>query len=172
MVTDAKDDDTRFSWEATRTMVVETAVDGRVSMTERDPFQSFVDDHGYLSWLDLRVETVEEGHLEMRVPFDEKLLNPVADDDVVHGGIAATLVDTASGFALRTTLDNPESGRLVTTDLNVSYIRPAGDDLLAEARVVRSGDSMGVVRVTVWTLGPDGERTETAVGRTSYRIFR
>ncbi|WP_394337491.1 hypothetical protein [Haladaptatus sp. R4] len=77
MVTDSKDDDTRFSWEATGTMVVDDGVDGRVAMTERDPFQSFVDDHGYLSWLDLRVETVEAGHLEMRVPFDEKLLNPL-----------------------------------------------------------------------------------------------
>ncbi len=141
-------------------------------MTERERLQSFIDEHSYLSWIGLRVETVESGQLEMRVPFDEKLLNPVADRDVVHGGVAATLVDTASGFALRTTLGNPEDARLVTTDLNVSYIRPAGDDLLAEATVVRSGESIGVVRVTVWTIDPDGERTETAVGRTSYRIFR
>ncbi|WP_440009309.1 MaoC/PaaZ C-terminal domain-containing protein [Halomicrococcus sp. SG-WS-1] len=34
------------------------------------------------------------------------------------------------------------------------------------------GDSMGVVTVTVWTVDPDGQRTEVAVGRTSYRLFR
>ena len=140
-------------------------------MTERELLQSFVDEHGYLSWLGLRVETVGDGRLEMRIPFDEKLLNPVAGRDVVHGGIAATLVDTASGFALRTTLDDPEAAHLATTDLNVSYIRPMGDDLLAEATVVRSGDSMGVVTVTVWTEDDDGRRTEAAVGRTSYRLF-
>lgn len=141
-------------------------------MTERELLQSFVNEHGYLSWLGLRVETVGDGHIEMRIPFDEKLLNPVTERDVIHGGIAATLVDTASGFALRTTLDNPEAAHLATTDLNVSYIRPMGDDLLAEATVVRSGDSMGVVTVTVWTVDPDGQRTEVAVGRTSYRLFR
>ncbi len=141
-------------------------------MTERERLQSFIDEHGYLSWLGLRVETAEAGYLELRVPFDEKLLNPVTDRDVVHGGVAATLVDTAGGFALRTTLADPEDAHLVTTDLNVSYIRPAGDDLLAEATVIRSGDSMGVVRVTVQTVDPDGNRTETAVGRTSYRLFR
>jgi uncharacterized protein (TIGR00369 family) len=141
-------------------------------MTERELLQSFVDEHGYLSWLGLRVETVGDGRLEMRIPFDEKFLNPVAGRDVVHGGIAATLVDTASGFALRTTLDDPEAAHLATTDLNVSYIRPMGDDLLAEATVVRSGDSMGVVTVTVWTEDDDGRRTEAAVGRTSYRLFR
>lgn len=141
-------------------------------MTERNSLQSFIDEHQYLSWLGLQIETVGEGHVEMRIPFDEKLLNPVGNPDVVHGGVAATLVDTASGFALRTTFADPEDARLTTTDLNVSYIRPAGDDLLAEATVVRSGDSMGVVRVTVWTVAPDGRQTEAAVGRTSYRLFR
>ncbi|WP_227377354.1 PaaI family thioesterase [Haladaptatus halobius] len=140
-------------------------------MTEPESFQSFIDAHGYLSWLDLRVETVEEGYLEMRIPYDEKLLNPIGSPKTIHGGIAATLVDTASGFVLRTTFDDPANARLATTDLNVSYLRPANDDLLAEATVVRAGNSMGVVEVIVRTTDADGERTEAVVGRSSYRLF-
>ncbi|WP_227356739.1 PaaI family thioesterase [Haladaptatus salinisoli] len=141
-------------------------------MTEPESFQAFIDAHGYLSWLDLRVETVEEGYLEMRIPYDEKLLNPVGNPKTIHGGIAATLVDTASGFVLRTVFDDPANARLATTDLNVSYLRPASDDLLAEATVVRAGNSMGVVEVTVRTTDADGEPTEAVVGRSSYRLFR
>lgn len=136
-------------------------------------FQSFIDQHGYLSWLNLTVETAEEGYVEMRIPYDEKLVNPFPEGyERVHGGIAATLVDTISGFALRTTFDDPTDARLTTTDLNVSYLRPVSDDLVAAAEVVRAGGSMGVVDVTVESRKPSGEWTEVAVGRASYRLFR
>ncbi|MFC4449068.1 PaaI family thioesterase [Halorussus aquaticus] len=137
--------------------------------------QAFVDRHGYLSWLGVTVEAVEPGRIVMSVPYEEKLVNPDPDGTpVVHGGIAATLVDTASGFALRTTFEDPAEAALTTTDLNVSYLRPATGDLRAEAEVVRAGGSMGVTEVTVTSERPDDgeEATEVAVGRASYRLFR
>jgi uncharacterized protein (TIGR00369 family) len=135
--------------------------------------QAFVDRHGYLSWLGVTVEAVERGRIVMSVPYDEKLVNPDPDGTaVVHGGIAATLVDTASGFVLRTTFEDPADAALTTTDLDVSYLRPATGDLRAEAEVVRAGGSMGVTRVAVESERPDGERTEIAVGNASYRLFR
>lgn len=136
-------------------------------------FQAFIEQHGYLSWLNLTVEDVGDGYVEMRIPHDEKLVNPFPEGfERVHGGIAATLVDTASGFALRTTFEDPTDANLTTTDLDVSYLRPASDDLIATAEVVRAGGSMGVVDVTVESRKPSGERTEVAVGRASYRLFR
>ena len=137
--------------------------------------QAFVDRHGYLSWLGVTVEEAERGRLVMSIPYDEKLVNPDPEGTaVVHGGITATLVDTASGFVLRTTFDDPAEAALTTTDLNVSYLRPATGDLRAEAEVVRAGGSMGVTEVTVTSDRPDdGEApTEVAVGRASYRLFR
>ena len=145
--------------------------------------QSFVERHGYLSWLGLTVESVERGRIVMSVPYDEKLVNPdPGGTPVVHGGIAATLVDTASGFVLRTTFEDPAEARLTTTDLNVSYLRPATGDLRVEAEVVRAGGSMGVTDVTVESEGregegregeePDEEPREIAVGSASYRLFR
>lgn len=150
-----------------------TESDGAGAPASVEGFQSAVDRHGYLSWLDLGVEVVDDGYVRMRVPHDEKLVNPFPEGyERIHGGIAATLVDTASGFALRTTFDDPTDARLTTTDLDVSYLRPASDDLVAGADVVRAGGSMGVVDVRVESRDPDGERTEVAVGRTSYRLFR
>ena len=163
---DREHDDGRFWGEP----AVSTA-DGRSIVTGREHLQSFIDEHSYLSWLGLRVERPKR---DPRTPCsvrrktaqsgDRPRCRPRRRRTGARG--------PAGGFALRTTLADPADARLVTTDLNISYIRPAGDDLLAEATVVRSGGSMGVVRVTVRTVDPDGNRTETAVGRTSYRLFR
>ncbi|SIR97267.1 PaaI family thioesterase [Natronorubrum thiooxidans] len=130
---------------------------------------SFVEQHGYLSWLDISVARLEDGMAVLEVEHNEEFENPVGNDgyDPVHGGIVATLIDTASAFALRTTFDDPATARLTTTDLNVSYLRPATGDLRATAEVIRAGGTTGVTEVSI--TGADGE---AAVGRTTYRLFR
>jgi uncharacterized protein (TIGR00369 family) len=139
--------------------------------------QSHIDDHGFLAWLDLSVEALEPGRLEMRIPYRDELTNPALagrDDDgrTVHGGVAATLIDTAGGLSVRTTLSDPVSTGVASIDLNVSYLRPASGDLLATADVVRTGGTVGVAEVTVESDVRDGEHDAVAVGRGSYRIFR
>ncbi|UIP00728.1 PaaI family thioesterase [Halobaculum sp. CBA1158] len=144
---------------------------GPISPDHVDLLQAFIESHGFLSWLDLTVEDLERGRIVMSVPYDEKLVNPGSPVGSVHGGIAATLVDTASGFALRSTFDDPTTGSLATTDLNVTYLRPATDDLRVEAEVLRAGGSMGYTDTLVSSVDPDGEPKDVAVGRTSYRLF-
>ena len=132
-------------------------------------WQSFVDRHGYLSWLGVDVETLEDGRAVLTVEQNDDFENPAGNDghDPIHGGIVATVIDTSSAFALRTTFDDPDAVGLSTTDLTVSYLRPATGDLRAEADVLRVGGSTGVTDVRV--VGADGE---AAVGRTTYRLFR
>mgnify|MGYP006274307115 FL=1 len=138
--------------------------------------QSYVDDHGFLSFLDLSVEDVDDGEMTMRVPYHEKLTNHGPGRGDVHGGIAATLIDTAGGLAVRTALDDPVDAGVATIDLNVSYLRPARGDLVAEAEVVRVGSTVGVAEVTVEAQPQEDddrdEATEVAVGRGSFRVFR
>ncbi|SDJ49820.1 PaaI family thioesterase [Natronorubrum texcoconense] len=137
--------------------------------TDWPEWASFVERHGYLSWLDISVDQLEDGTAVLTIDHDEEFENPVGNDgyNPVHGGIVATLIDTASAFALRTTFEKPSQARLTTTDLNVSYLRPATGNLRAEASVVRAGGTTGVTEVSV--TGADGE---AAVGRTTYRLFR
>lgn len=125
--------------------------------------------HGLFRWLDLSIHEVEPGRVVFDLPFDEKFAN--LSSGTVHGGITATVIDTASGFALRSTFDDPARAALTTTDLNVRYIRPARDDLRVEAEVVRSGSSMGVTECEVTTVH-EGERKVVATGGTTYRLFR
>jgi uncharacterized protein (TIGR00369 family) len=145
-------------------------------------------DHGLFAWLDLDIVAVEPGRAVFDLPFDGKFAN--LSSGTVHGGVTATVIDTASGFALRSTFDDPGAAALTTTDLNVRYVRPARDDLRVEATVVRAGASMGVTKCEVTTLhegeaseasrsssdergeSDGGERKVVATGGTTYRLFR
>lgn len=128
-----------------------------------------LESHGLFSWLDLSIVELEHGRVVFEVPFDEKFAN--LSSGTVHGGITATIIDTASGFALRTTFDSPTEAALTTTDLNTRYVRPATDDLRVEATVVRAGRTMGATDCEVTSIH-EGERKVVATGGTSYRLFR
>ncbi|MFB6111413.1 MAG: PaaI family thioesterase [Halobacteriaceae archaeon] len=135
--------------------------------------QAAIDEHGFLSWLDATVERVEEGAVELRVPHDEKLTNHgPANRGEVHGGIAATLIDTCGGVACRTGMGNPVEAGVTTIDLNVSYLRAALGDLRARADLIRAGETVGVATVSVESLTPDETVSTVAVGRGSYRLYR
>lgn len=127
------------------------------------------EEHGYLSWLNTSVDVVERGRVVLSIPFDEKLTN--ADGETIHGGVAATLIDTAGGIAQRTTFADPLVGNVATINLNTNYLRPATGDLRAEAEVVRAGGSIGVSDMRVTSTTADGS-AEVVVGQGSYRLFR
>jgi uncharacterized protein (TIGR00369 family) len=153
-----------------------TSDDGKsesFSAATLDRMQGFIDDHGYLSWLGVELESAAPGRAVMTVPYRKELTNPTTEGTPrTHGGIPATLIDTASGFALRTTFADPGRATLTTADLDVSYLRPATDDLCVESEVVRAGNTVGVTRASVTSVAPDGKRKEVAIGTATYRLFR
>lgn len=123
---------------------------------------------GLLSWLGIEIEEETAGRAVLGLPHRDELTNP--HGDTLHGGVVATLIDNAAGTALRTVLESPETARYATTELNLSYLRPATGDLRAEATVRRHGRSLVVVQVDVDARRPDGEWTTVAVGRASYYV--
>ena len=56
------------------------------------------------------------------------MTNPMGS---VHGGIAATLLDTVMGCAVQTTLDDGEA--FTTTDLQVHYVRTVNPGMAVHA---------------------------------------
>jgi uncharacterized protein (TIGR00369 family) len=87
--------------------------------------------------LDFTIAEVDRGLAVFAVEPAEWMYNPIG---MVHGGIAATLLDSAMGCAVHTTLDAGVG--YTTTDLQVRYIRPlstASGRVLAEGRVVHRG---------------------------------
>ncbi|MFA9415848.1 PaaI family thioesterase [Natrinema sp. HArc-T2] len=138
---------------------------------------SLEEDHEFLAWLETSVDNVGDGTMTMSIPYDEKLTNtrPTAAPDEradLHGGVAATLIDTVGGLSLQTAVDNPFETKIATINLNVNYLRPATGDLVATADVIRAGSSVGVSEVTVESTTPDGETKIVAIGQGAYRILR
>jgi len=78
-----------------------------------------------------------------------------------HGGPIAAFIDIAGDFALVTQLGEA----IPTINLRIDYLRPAVDtDLVAAARVLRAGKSVGTVDIEV----SDKAGKIVAVGRGTY----
>jgi uncharacterized protein (TIGR00369 family) len=87
--------------------------------------------------LGMTITLVEPGHVIFALEPAEWMYNPIGS---VHGGIAATILDSALGCAVHTTLDAGVA--YTTSDLQVRYVRAIGADtgrVLADASVVHSG---------------------------------
>ena len=87
--------------------------------------------------LDMSVIEVEHGRAVFALEPAEWMYNPIGS---VHGGIAATILDSCMGCAVHTTL--PAGVGYTTTDLQVRYLRSmrtGAGRVLAEGRVVHAG---------------------------------
>jgi uncharacterized protein (TIGR00369 family) len=73
--------------------------------------------------LGFEVVSVDEGEVVFSVTPGEHLYNPIG---VVHGGVAATMLDTVTGCAVHTTL--PAGTAYTSLDLSVKYLRPLTAD--------------------------------------------
>jgi uncharacterized protein (TIGR00369 family) len=96
--------------------------------------------------LDLEIVAAEHGRVVFATEPAEWMFNPLGS---VHGGIAATLMDSCMGCAVHTTLEVGTS--YVTTDLHTRYLRGMSD---ATGRVLAEG-----------LLEHRGRRTATATAR-------
>lgn len=87
--------------------------------------------------LDFSLVEVERGRAVFEGTPDERHYNPMGG---VHGGYAATLLDSACGIAVHSML-KPDQG-FTTLELKVSYLRGMNDTtgpVRAEGRVVNIG---------------------------------
>lgn len=67
---------------------------------------------------------------------------------LVHGGVIASLIDTAAAFAAVTLLETDQS--TTTIDLTIQYLRPLTEgSAIARARVLRAGRRVLVISVDV-----------------------
>jgi uncharacterized protein (TIGR00369 family) len=86
--------------------------------------------------LGYRRTATEPGRVEIEWDAAEEYTFPDGGGSIVHGGLVATVLDTAMGAACATTLEDGES--FLTADLRVEFMRAARPGLLrADGRVVQ-----------------------------------
>ncbi|NOJ47525.1 PaaI family thioesterase [Bradyrhizobium archetypum] len=119
---------------------------------------------GYTKAVGTKVESAEAGYVVMALVKDDNLLQA---NGFFHGGVIAGLADHAAGGAVTTAM---QPGRFaVTVSLNVSFLAPAkGEKLIARARAIQVGGTIGVAHVDVASLA-DGMETPCAVAIVTLR---
>ena len=111
----------------------------------------------YARFLGLELGDLADGEVSVHLQVRDELLQ---NQGVVHGGALASLIDTASAFAVLSQIDINE--RVTTTDLTIHYLRPVTSGrMTAAARVIRGGRRLFVLSVNV--TDDDGSLVATAV---------
>ena len=110
-----------------------------VSVELRDRLASRLRAHPVHALLQPTIVALAPDYCELKMPFREEISNGYG---VVHGGILATLADTAMAFALATNFDGKMG--FATADLTIHYFKRARTDVTARARVIKKGRRMNV----------------------------
>lgn len=93
------------------------------------------------------IDRVDEGNVVFSMDPIEAHQNPLG---TVHGGIITTLLDSAMGCAVHTTL--PAGGMYTTLELKANFLRPSfggGERLLAEGTVLNRGSTAVLAEATI-----------------------
>lgn len=130
----------------------------RQMMEEFIPFNRF---------LGIKVVELSENDVRLTLPFRSEFVgDPIRP--ALHGGVISTLADVAGGLAVWSGLAEPRA-RVATIDLRVDYLRPGRLETLdAVAHVVRKGNRVGVVDVTL--VHPAHDEEVVATGKGVYNI--
>lgn len=100
----------------------------------------------------------EENTCEITIPIHPILNNNL---DIVHGGITATVLDTAMGSLANYYL--PKGFGAVTNQLNIHYIAPGiGETLRCKAEIVHKGSKTMVISGEAYRS--DGKKMAYATG--------
>jgi uncharacterized protein (TIGR00369 family) len=116
--------------------------------------------------MDFRIAELSEGRAVFLVNPAEYHYNPIG---VVHGGLAATLLDSAMGCAVHSTL--PAGAGYTTLEIKVNYIRPMSaetGEVRCEANIIHVGGRTATAEGKVLDQG--GKLY--AHGTTTCMIFR
>ena len=132
----------------------------RMFMEKGIPFNKF---------LGIEVLSLEEGFASLRLPFREHLVGDPFRP-ALHGGTLSTLADTAGGGAVFSATEL--GSRVSTIDLRIDYLMPARlDDVIADAKVVRMGNRVGVTRIVLWQAPEEGSDEERSVIAESTAVY-
>ena len=114
-------------------------------------------------YIGIRVLEKHDDGVTVECPIREELMNGAG---VVHGGVAATVADSAMGIALHHHLGR--ECKIATIEMKINYLRPIVEGtIVARAHLIKTGKRVCVGRVDIF----DGEKNAIAVALLSYAIL-
>jgi len=98
----------------------------------------------------VKVDEVGEGRIKVRAPIDERHLRP---GGTVSGPTLMWLADCGTYLLILSQIG--KVALAVTTNLNINFLRKgeAGRDLIGEARLLKLGQRLAVVEMSIYSEG-------------------
>jgi len=114
------------------------------------------------------IDKIDEGKVELHVPFKEEFIGDFRQG-LWHGGILASIADTAGGLAGATTLTS-EKDKINTIDMRIDYLNPAyKKPIYVSVKLIKVGKR--VIKTDV-TLFQEDKDKPVAVARCAYSVLR
>ena len=136
-----------------------TAANDRHEITDeqRQYAADVLHDLPFAKLIGMRLADLRSGEATLTMEMRDDLQQP---SGVLHGGVTATLIDTAMAFAMRTLI--PVDQNTATIDLTVHYLRPHVEGKVeCIAKVVRAGKRIFTISADVF--GAEGKLIATAI---------
>jgi len=118
----------------------------------------------FIKGLGMVIERYEADDVSIRLPFRADLTN---DGVYYHGGVVASVIDTAGALAAWSNHDFDKGMRASTVSLSIQYVGACKkSDLLCHATTVRRGKELTFTEITA----TDADGTVVAHAVQTYRI--
>jgi uncharacterized protein (TIGR00369 family) len=133
---------------------------GKLDSEHVERLSQALDSVPFAKFLGIELDEIDAGVATLSLEIKPELKQ---NHGVVHGGAIASLIDSATAFAIISLL--PTDEHATTVDLTISYLRPLTEGRAkAVARVVRSGKRLIVVSADLF----DDRGTLAATGLSTY----
>ena len=98
----------------------------------------------FSQWLGITILEVSEGYSKIKMSLRDDMVNGL---NVIHGGIAFSLADSAFAFAC-----NNRNNLSMALDTSITFTKTTrpGDVLIAEAKELHNGKSTGLYLITIY----------------------
>ncbi len=100
----------------------------------------------YFTLISMKIREIGVGYSRIEIYLAEKHLQPFG---LVHGGVFATIIDSAASWALFYGIEDHDAG-LTSVDLKLNYLAPVvAGRLIAKGRQIKIGKTLGYAEAEV-----------------------
>jgi uncharacterized protein (TIGR00369 family) len=120
--------------------------DGTLTPEQEQRIRKAFADVPFAQFLGIKLGRLKRGEATLQLELRDEMKR---NNGFAHGGVVASLADTAAAFAILTLLEPDQT--TTTVDLTIHYLRPLlQGQITAEARVIRAGRRIIVIAVDVF----------------------
>lgn len=129
----------------------------KISEAQKERAAASIERNRFARLIGMKLIDLQPSAATVQIEMRDELRQP---HGILHGGVTATLIDTAMAYAVITCLTETEKAS--TVDLTVHYLRPHSEGAFAcTAKVVRAGRK--VLTVSADVFNEQGKLFATAI---------